>query len=72
MSARNWDRAFLAVGALLGEPLEPWVAALGGAPTPEAKELMGALRSSSRDRRALAIARVLSEAARDVDALVVR
>ncbi|HEY8038644.1 MAG TPA: hypothetical protein VIF15_02580 [Polyangiaceae bacterium] len=52
----DWQPAFLAVGALLGEPIEASVAALGDRPTPPAGELVRALGSPSREARARAIA----------------
>ncbi len=68
MSA-SWESAFLATGALLGEPLEATVASLGEAGRARATVLLEALRSPSRDARALALARAVSEVARAVDAM---
>lgn len=65
-----WQAAFVAVGALLGEPAE----AMAGALDPRALDgdgrveaLVRALASPSRDERARAMARALSEVALAVD-----
>ncbi len=69
MNARDWETAFFAMGAVLGEPLECSVASAGEPSTPEAAELVRALRSSSRERRARAIARTAAQVAREVDGM---
>jgi hypothetical protein len=68
MSAREWESSFLAVSALIGEPLEAVLSALGEPTTPDARDVERALRSPSREARAGAIARAVSWAALDVDA----
>jgi hypothetical protein len=68
MSWRDWESSFLAVSALLGEPLDASLSAAGDATTAEARELLRSLRAPSRDMRSRAIARALSRAAADVDA----
>jgi hypothetical protein len=68
MSPREWESSFLAVSALLGQPLESSLAAVGEVTTAEAQELVRSLRSSSRETRAKAIARAASQAALEVDA----
>jgi hypothetical protein len=69
MSSGQAEPAFLAVSALLGEPLEQSVAAMGDAGAVNAADLLAALRSSSRQARARAIARALSEIALDLEAM---
>jgi hypothetical protein len=69
VSARDWEAAFFAVSAILGEPLESSLAAAGEPTTGGATELVRALRGSSRERRARAIARVVSQVAVDVEAM---
>jgi hypothetical protein len=64
---RDWQPAFIAVSALVGEPLDATLLALGGG-DPQEKLLQG-LRAPSRETRALAIARVASEVAVALDRL---
>jgi hypothetical protein len=83
MSNPPWHEAFLGVGALLGEPLDESLRALGGGVLPghddatagvaEAlSELLGALRSPSRPVRAHAIARVVTAVAVRLDEMRLR
>ena len=72
VTTRDWEVAFFAMSAILGEPLEASLAAAGEPTSPGGQELVRALRSSSRDRRARAIARVASQVAVDVDAVRLR
>jgi hypothetical protein len=72
MSSEDWDSAFLAVSAILGEPLEASLAALGPARSARAEGLAAVLRSSPRDVRAAAIARVVARVAIDLDAMRLR
>ncbi len=67
--SERWEPAFLAVGVLVGEPLEALTAALGDAGEPHTTSLVEALRSTSRETRARAIARVVSDVAVAIDAL---
>jgi hypothetical protein len=59
--AASWETAFVATSALLGEPLDRITAALGPSAA-GAKSLLTALQSPSREVRARALARGLSEA----------
>jgi hypothetical protein len=65
----SWESAYFATSALLGEPLEASIASLGEAGPARAAELVEALRSPSREVRALALARAVSDVARAVDAM---
>jgi hypothetical protein len=67
MSGRDWEAAFFAVGAVLGEPLECSIASAGEPTTNDAVELVRALRSASREHRARAIARTSSQVALEVE-----
>lgn len=67
MSTR-WEPAFVAVSAVLGEPREESIAAIGDAGVVHAAEIVRALRSESREARARAIARSLSEVAVAIEA----
>lgn len=67
--SERWEPAFVAVLAIAGEPLEALTAALGEVGAAHAADLMTALRSTSRDSRARALARVVSEVAVAIDAL---
>jgi hypothetical protein len=64
----DWRSAFLATSVLAGESLDTALAALGGASAPGLPQLVAELRSSSRDARARAIARVMTVVASEVDA----
>jgi hypothetical protein len=66
VSARDWEPAFFAVSAILGEPLESSLALAGEPTIAAAAELVRALRGSSRERRARAIARTVSQVAVDI------
>jgi hypothetical protein len=68
MSGREWESSFLAVSALVGEPLEVTLSVVGELTTADARDVERALRSPSREARARAIARAVSQAALDVDA----
>jgi hypothetical protein len=57
MSAQSWQDAFLGVSAILGEPLDASLAALGDDSAAATESLVAALRSASRDVRARAMAR---------------
>ncbi len=63
-----WLPAFVAVSVLVGESLDGALEAAGAQGAAQVAELSRGLRSPSRDARALAMARVLSEVALAVDA----
>jgi hypothetical protein len=67
--SERWETAFVAVGAIVGEPVESLAAALGSSGEHHAADLLRALRSPSRDTRARAIARVVAEVALSIDAV---
>lgn len=62
-----WEPSFVAVSAILGEPLEDVVAALGDASVERAAEILRGLRSPTKSVRARALARVVSEVALAID-----
>ena len=64
----GWQRSFVAVSALLGEPLEIVAAALRS-PCPEARATLRALQSPERLARARAIAQVAADVVRELDAM---
>lgn len=64
----DWRTAFLATSVLAGEPLDTALAALGDASAVGVSQLVSELRSSSREMRARAIARVMTSVASEVDA----
>jgi hypothetical protein len=64
----DWRTAFLATSVLAGESLDAALAALGDASAIGVSQFVGELRSSSREARARAIARVMTVVASDVDA----
>lgn len=68
MIAGDWQSAFFAVSALLGEPPEAATLAVGDAGTLHAAQLAADLRSPSREVRARAIARALAPVALALDA----
>ncbi len=59
--AIDWKTSFVAVSAILGEPLETTLESLGEADEVCATPLVRALRGSSREARARAIAGVLTK-----------
>jgi hypothetical protein len=65
----RWEPAFVAIAAIVGEPLEATLEALGDEGAAHAADLLQALRSTSKDARARALARVVSEVAIAVDAM---
>lgn len=65
----RWEPAFVAIAAIVGEPLEAALAALGDEGAAHAADLIHALRSTSKDARARALARVVSEVAVAIDAM---
>lgn len=71
-SAAGWESTFLAVSAVLGEPLEASVGALGDEGAARAAAMLRGLRSESREQRARAIASGVSEVAVAIDAMRLR
>jgi hypothetical protein len=67
MSAR-WEPAFVAVSVAIGEPVDAVLRAAGDAGMLHAGELVRALRAPSRESRARALARVLTEVALESEA----
>jgi hypothetical protein len=63
----DWESAFVAVGVLLGEPLEVVRASLGPTIPPSASRLLNRLEAPSRESRAQALARVLADVAVALD-----
>jgi hypothetical protein len=63
---RDWQPAFIAVSALVGEPLDATLLALG---ENEQEKLLQGLRAPFRETRAVAIARVAAEVAMALDRL---
>lgn len=64
----DWRSAFLATSVLVGESPETALGALGDASALGLSQLVAELRSPSRERRARAIARVMTAVASEVDA----
>ena len=64
----DWRTAFLATSVLAGQSLDVALAALGDASAIGVSQLVAELRSSSRETRARAIARVMTVVASEVDA----
>jgi hypothetical protein len=64
----DWEPAFIAVGVVLGEPLERVKASLASPLPPSAERLLSRLADPSREARAQALARPLSEVAMAIEA----
>jgi hypothetical protein len=64
----RWETAFVAVGAIAGEPLEALTRALGEEGAAHASELLSALTVPSREARARSLARAVSEVVLAIDA----
>ena len=64
-----WTPAFVAVGTLIGEPIEAIASALEAPDREPAADLLRALKAPSRDVRARALARVLTEVAIAIEAV---
>jgi hypothetical protein len=60
MRTQSWQEAFLGVSAILGEPLDASLAALGYDSVAGAASLLAELRSASRDVRARAMTRAVT------------
>lgn len=67
MTGNGWRDGFVAVSAVLGEPLELTLAAVGEAEVSPA--LLAGLRSPSKESRARALARTLTTVVVQVEAL---
>jgi len=65
----RWEPAFVAVSAIAGEPPEAVASALGDAGMAHAASLVRALGAASRDARARALARAVSDVALALDAM---
>ena len=63
----DWQSAFLAASALLGEPLATAIEALACDETAGAAELLRELSSSSKSARARTIARVMASVLASLD-----
>jgi hypothetical protein len=63
----TWETSFVAVSVLLGEPLDQVTRVLGAAAGAPATELLQKLGGASREGRARALARVLSDVALAID-----
>jgi hypothetical protein len=67
--SERWEPAFVAVSVAIGEPLDVALDAVGPEGLLHAGELVQGLRATSRDARARALARVLTQVALECDAL---
>jgi hypothetical protein len=65
--APDWTSAYLAASSLLGEPVEVATASVAEAMTPAATALAAGLRSSSRDVRIQAVARIAMALALEIE-----
>ena len=66
--SEGWEGAFVAVGAIAGEPPEAIASALGDEGVARAADLLRALASPSRETRARALARAVSDVVLAIDA----
>jgi hypothetical protein len=64
-----WETAFVAVSVIAGEPLDVIARAIGETGMARAAEVVRALGSTSREGRARALARAISDVALAIDAL---
>ncbi len=69
MLGAMWQHAFVATCAVLGEPIDAIVLALGDDHAARCGALFEALRSETRQVRARAMAQHLASVAADVDAM---
>jgi len=65
----SWERAYVAISAALGEPMEQALSSLDEGSTRRAGNLPGALASGDRAAAARVLADALLDIARDVDAM---
>jgi hypothetical protein len=72
LGSLDWQEAFVAMSAVLGEPLDATLAALDGQESTSAAALVACLRSASQSVRAEALARVATEVAKDLERMRLR
>jgi hypothetical protein len=65
----RWETAFVALSAIAGEPMEAVARALGEAGSARAADLARALAATSREARARALARAVSDVVLALDAM---
>jgi hypothetical protein len=65
----RWETAFVALGAIAGESTEAVASALGEAGRAHAADLLRALAATSREARARALARAVSDVVLAIDAM---
>jgi len=65
----RWETAFVALSAIAGEPADAVASALGEAGTAHGADLVRALTASSREARARALARAVSDVVLAIDAM---
>jgi hypothetical protein len=64
-----WETAFLALSAIAGEPMEAVASALGESKWARTADLGRALAATSKDARARALARAVSDVVLAIDAM---
>jgi hypothetical protein len=67
--APRWEAAFVAASAIAGEPASAVASALGDAELARAADLVRALEAPSREARARALARAVSDVVLALDAM---
>jgi hypothetical protein len=67
--APRWEASFVAVSAIVGEPAVAVASALGDAGMANAAHLVRALEAPSREARARALARAVSDVVLAIDAM---
>jgi hypothetical protein len=65
----RWETAFVALSALAGEPMEAALGALGESGAAHARDLSRALAATSKEARARALARAISDVVIAIDAM---
>jgi hypothetical protein len=65
----RWEPAFVAVSVIAGEPLDAIASAVGQDGMARAADIVRALGAASREARARALARAISDVALAIDAL---
>jgi hypothetical protein len=66
---RPWEAAFVAVSAIVGEPAGAIASALGDAGMAQAASLVRSLGATSKEARARALARAVSDVVLAIDAM---
>jgi len=66
--SERWEAAFVALGVVAGEPPEAIASALGDEGVARVADLLHALAAPSREARARALARAVSEVVLAIDA----